>query len=190
MTTITESWPLHTRHCFPCWDEPNFKATFAVKLTVPENLTQLSNMPINCTNENSKSVCFTKTPIMSPHVFAMVIGDYDCLEKLVSGRVCVRIFTSRGMKEKAKFALESVGKIMEFYESYFDVKYSLSKLDLVAVEDLGTESMSNWGLMVLKDCYVLFDKETSQNFKMVSIVEVLARELVYQWFGNLVTVEW
>lgn len=40
------------RRALPCWDDPEFKATFDVVLTVPRDITALSNMVIkaeNCT---------------------------------------------------------------------------------------------------------------------------------------------
>ena len=33
----------HARRAFPCWDEPDFKASFAVTLVVPEDLMAVSN---------------------------------------------------------------------------------------------------------------------------------------------------
>lgn len=190
MSTITENWPVQTRHLFPCWDEPLLKATFEVKLTVPEIKVQLSNTQSNH-EENSKIICFDKTPRMSTYHFALIIGNYDYIEKMVEDRICVRIYTAVGAKDQAQFALDCVDKILRFYERYFGVKYPLPKLDLVAAdEDLGTEAISNLGLVILKDCHVLYDKDSCQGVRQQSIVEVLSRELAYQWFGNIVTAEW
>ena len=34
------------RSCFPCFDEPDFKAIFALEVTVPKKLMVISNMPV------------------------------------------------------------------------------------------------------------------------------------------------
>jgi len=38
--------PADARRIFPCWDEPAFKATFALTVTLPRTFLAVSNMPI------------------------------------------------------------------------------------------------------------------------------------------------
>ncbi|HXN68829.1 MAG TPA: M1 family peptidase, partial [Bradyrhizobium sp.] len=38
--------PADARRIFPCWDEPAFKATFALTVTVPRNFLAVGNMPV------------------------------------------------------------------------------------------------------------------------------------------------
>lgn len=60
------------RRAFPCFDEPNLKATFELDLEVPEDLVALSNMPVKTETHGSKAglkkVSFEKTPAMSTYV--------------------------------------------------------------------------------------------------------------------------
>ena len=60
------------RQAFPCFDEPNLKATYDIILEVPEDLVAISNMPIKKTVKGNvlgtKSVTFETTPPMSSYV--------------------------------------------------------------------------------------------------------------------------
>lgn len=60
------------RGAFPCFDEPNLKASFEFEVEIPEDLVALSNMPEKGTRKGSKSglkvVSFDKTPPMSTYV--------------------------------------------------------------------------------------------------------------------------
>lgn len=60
------------RRAFPCFDEPNLKATFDFEIEVPKGLTALSNMPVKSERDGSNSglkfVTFERTPVMSTYV--------------------------------------------------------------------------------------------------------------------------
>jgi aminopeptidase N len=56
------------RRAFPCFDEPNLKATFDFKIEIPEDQVALSNMPQKSMKKSTKPkfhvVSFEKTPIV------------------------------------------------------------------------------------------------------------------------------
>lgn len=59
------------RRAFPCFDEPNLKATYDFAITVPENLTALSNQPVKeskSLGNGLKTVSFLTVPKMSTYV--------------------------------------------------------------------------------------------------------------------------
>ena len=60
------------RRAFPCFDEPNLKATFDFEVEIPEGLVALSNMPVKGIRDGRSSgrrfVSFDRTPIMSTYV--------------------------------------------------------------------------------------------------------------------------
>lgn len=70
MSTQFES--CDARRAFPCFDEPNLKATFDFEIEVPRGLTALSNMPVKSERDGSrpglKVVSFDRTPVMSTYV--------------------------------------------------------------------------------------------------------------------------
>lgn len=59
------------RRAFPCFDEPNLKATFDVQIEIPEDQVALSNMPeknVSKGKKGRKVVAFERTPVMSTYV--------------------------------------------------------------------------------------------------------------------------
>jgi aminopeptidase N len=60
------------RRAFPCFDEPNLKATFDFEIEIPKDLVALSNMPVTSERNGSKEgltiVSFERTPVMSTYV--------------------------------------------------------------------------------------------------------------------------
>lgn len=72
------------RRAFPCFDEPNLKATFDVELEVPKDQVALSNMPEKEIKPSKRdgfhTVVFERSPIMSTYLLAWAIGDFEYVE--------------------------------------------------------------------------------------------------------------
>ncbi len=181
------------RRAFPCFDEPAAKAIFEVKLIVPTKSTALSNTIPTVVREHTagyKIVEFAPTPIMSTYLVAFIVGDLEYIEKKTKEGVLVRVFTTKGKKHQAEFALDCAVKMLSFYTKYFDIPYPLPVLDMIAIPDFGSGAMENWGMVTYRESALLVDTDHSSAANKQWVAMVIAHELSHQWFGNLVTMEW
>ncbi|KAG2475125.1 MAG: Aminopeptidase [Nitrosopumilales archaeon] len=179
------------RKAFPCWDEPEAKATFDVSLIVENKFTALSNMPIKSKKKIGQKTIykFERTPIMSTYLLYLGVGEFEFLTSKV-GSILIRVVTTKGKKKQGKLALELTKKFLNFYQKYFGIKYPLPKLDVIAVPDFAAGAMENWGAITFRETILLYDPKTSSTQTKQRIAEVIAHELTHQWFGNLVTMKW
>ncbi|CAK7562827.1 MAG: hypothetical protein SEPTF4163_000683 [Sporothrix epigloea] len=186
------------RRAFPCFDEPNLKATFDFAIEIPDDLVALSNMPVakeTATASGKKLVKFERTPIMSTYLLAWAVGDFEYLEALTERQyegkpISVRIYTTRGLKEQGRWALEHAPKYIDFFSESFGIDYPLPKSDILAVHEFTHGAMENWGLVTYRTTAILFDEQQSDGSFRNRIAYVVAHELAHQWFGNLVTMDW
>ncbi len=77
---VTQFEPADARRAFPCWDEPEFKAVFAVTLVVDEELTALSNASVASeepAGDGRRRVRFNETMVMSTYLVAFVVGPFE-----------------------------------------------------------------------------------------------------------------
>ena len=187
------------RRAFPSFDEPNQKAIFDVTLMIPGNTVAISNTVESVVKEDEagwKVVKFAPTPKMSTYLLAFIVGEFEYIEAPLrqgsagQGNTMVRVFTTPGKKDQAKFALDVAVKCMKYYEDYFDIKYPLPVLDMIAIPDFAAGAMENWGAVTYRESTLLIDEEKSSSANKQWVAMVIAHELAHQWFGNLVTMEW
>jgi puromycin-sensitive aminopeptidase len=180
------------RQVFPCIDEPEAKATFALKLEAPDSGTLIANTPVKAasTKAGRQSVLFETTPKMSTYLLAFVYGDLEFLESKTKAGVTVRSYATGGNVKFTKFALDMAVKCLDFYNDYYDIPYPLAKCDLVALPDFGSGAMENWGCITFREQALLVDPKNSSLPVKQYVALVVAHELAHQWFGNLVTMRW
>ena len=184
--------PADARRIFPCWDEPAFKATFALTVTVPDTFLAVGNMPVaheEPVAPNLKQVAFAPTPKMSSYLFVLTAGELERITAQADGTT-VGVVTTTGKRRQGRFALENAVKLLDYYNDYFGVKYPLPKLDLIAVPGGFGGAMENWGGITFFESRLLFDPATNAETAQRGIFGILAHEMAHQWFGDLVTMGW
>ncbi|EMS55004.1 Puromycin-sensitive aminopeptidase [Triticum urartu] len=150
---VTQFESVDARRCFPCWDEPAFKAKFKLTLEVPSELVALSNMPVaNATFAGPiKTVRYQESPPMSTYLVAIVVGLFEYVEGMTTKGTRVRVYTQIGKSNQGKFALDVGVKSLNLYKDYFDTPYPLPKLDMIAIPDFAAGAMENYGLVTYRE---------------------------------------
>ena len=183
----------HARTCFPCWDEPIYKATFNITLEVDSKLTALSNMKVieeTPGSNGTKIVRYQETPKMSTYLVAFAVGDFEYIETTSDGGIVVRVYTVPGKKEEGRYALELAAKCLDWYSEWFDIPCALPKCDLIAIPDFKMGAMENWGLVTYREVCLLVDPKKTSTQGKTHVAMVIAHELAHFWFGNLATMKW
>ena len=190
---VTQFEVADARRMFPGWDEPAFKATFQLNVTLPKEAVAVSNMPVTATTPegtDQKRVSFARTPRMSTYLLALVAGDMKSVQGQADGTP-LAVYAPSGLEGQGAYALHAAEQILPYYNSYFGIKYPLPKMDMVAIPgNYQAGAMENWGLLTYIDNVLLFDPKNSTPRTRELIYEVVAHEMAHQWSGDLVTMGW
>ncbi len=184
--------PIDARKAFPCFDHPALKARFEIEIIAPSYCRVISNTQVikeETAGPGYKKTSFAPTPLMSTYLLYIGVGEFSVLTKKWRNKE-IRAVVFPGKESFVEFGISTAIKSLEFFEEYFGVEYMLPKLDLIALPDFGAGAMENWGAIVFKEPYFLFDPQTTSPRYKRLIAEVIAHEISHQWFGNLVTMSW
>ncbi len=180
------------RRAFPCWDEPDLKASFGVTIVADEGQTVLSNtreLSSEPVGDGKRRVRFADTIKMSTYLVAFVIGPFELTDPRDVDGVPLRIVCVPGRGALTGLAQDAAAHALSFLRDYFSMPYPSDKLDHVAVPDFASGAMENLGLVTYRETALLVSQESSQDERQ-RVVSVIGHETAHMWFGDLVTMRW
>src|SRR5438093_2804381 len=180
------------RRAFPCWDEPAFKAVFAVTLVIDSKLTAVSNTSVvsERVERGRTVVTFADTMKMSTYLVAFVVGELEATDAVMVGRTPVRVWCVPGKRHLAAFGHEIGVASLRFFEDYYGLPYPSDKLDLLAIPDFAAGAMENLGAITFRETALLVDARAASHAELERVADVVAHENAHMWFGDLVTMTW
>jgi len=196
------------RRAFPCFDEPEFKATFKVIMNIPHDYQALSAMREESVSTMSvaglhggddehaatpllKRVEFHTTPLMSTYFLAFMAGELECGGSVQVNGKELRFWSTPGKSKQLNFAKGIAAFSLAKYEEYFAIPYhGGDKIDFVAVPDFAAGAMENLGCIIYRETDLLADETTASQSDLERVAHVVAHELAHMWFGDYATMRW
>lgn len=180
------------RRAFPCWDEPDMKATFDITLVVDPEETAVSNAAEIERNQRDDKVAvrFAQTMKMSTYLVAFVVGPLEVTEPAMAGATPVRIVHRPGKGHLSAFALDVAVHALNYFEDYYGIPYPAEKLDMIALPDFAMGAMENLGCVTYREVLLLVDPDSATQPELQNVADVINHELAHMWFGDLVTMGW
>ena len=181
------------RRAFPCFDEPDFKAVFAIDLTIKSEFLAVSNgseVRRETISNGTTRIWFADTMIMSTYLVAFVVGPLEASATEMVGDIAVRIIHVPGKSHLTEFGMRAGTFALDWFQTYYGVPYPSDKVDLLALPDFAAGAMENVGCITFREVLLLVDPETSTQVEQELVALVVAHELAHMWFGDLVTMSW
>jgi puromycin-sensitive aminopeptidase len=180
------------RRAFPCWDEPELKASYKVTLVIDEGLAAISNA--GQARERSlgggkKEIVFKETIKMSTYLVAFIIGEFVASEPIDAGTP-LRIVHVPGKENLAGFAKQIGAFSLKYFADYYGLPYPGDKLDLLAIPDFASGAMENLGAITFRETALLADDQSASRAELERVADVVSHENAHMWFGDLVTMKW
>ncbi|MDH3190415.1 MAG: M1 family metallopeptidase, partial [Acidimicrobiia bacterium] len=181
------------RRVLPCWDEPDFKATFQTTMVVPSDLETFTNTTevARITLDDGRvEVEFATTMKMSTYLLAFVVGAFEATEPVLVRDTPIRIIVPKGNVHLTDVAMENAIFAFEYLTDYYGIPYPGDKLDHIGIPDFAAGAMENVGLITYRDAYLVIDNDKASQGELQNSIDVIGHETAHMWFGDLVTMKW
>jgi aminopeptidase N len=186
------------RRVFPCFEQPDLKATFAFTVTAPANWQVVSNSPTPEPTQvkgNQSAGCwaFEPTPRLSTYVTALVAGPYHVVRSEYTGKdgtVPLGLYCRASLAEHldADELFDVTRRGFAFFEDVFGLAYPFAKYDQLFVPEFNAGAMENAGCVTHHEDYVFRSRVTDAAYERRA--ETILHEMAHMWFGDLVTMRW
>jgi aminopeptidase N len=179
------------KRVFACFDQPDLKATFDLRVVAPEHWKVISNGATTSIENGVHS--FAVTPRMSTYLVALIAGPYsewkdsytDEHGEIPLGIYC-RASLAPHMDADRLFTQTKQG--FGFYHRNFGLPYAFGKYDQLFVPEFNAGAMENAGAVTFLEDYVFRSKVTRASYERRA--ETVLHEMAHMWFGDLVTMTW
>ena len=184
------------RKMYPCFDQPDLKATFTLTAIAPNHWSVISNNPVKERvelGENKAQWSFTTTPRISTYITALIAGPYYSISDQYVGKktVPLGIYCRKSLAEfldpEDIFLITKQG--FAYFEKVFGLEYPFEKYDQIAVVDFNWGAMENVGAVTFLERLLVFRSKVTERMYNARANTIL-HEMAHMWFGNMVTMKW
>uniref|UniRef100_A0A1I8Q2F1 Aminopeptidase n=1 Tax=Stomoxys calcitrans TaxID=35570 RepID=A0A1I8Q2F1_STOCA len=189
---LTQLHRIDARTAFPCFDEPQLKATFQMRISRPKEYQSYFNTRLLRTTSDSDgryTDYFEKSPRMSTYGVAFVVGDF-----LVEGSNDFKLIMHPKFKNKTNLTQEVAVKAIAAYDAYTQMSYkSMGNeiMQMLGVNRFPHSGMENWGLILYKDYLLAHEPHATDGWaNKERTVGLVTHEVAHMWFGDSVTHKW
>ena len=199
--------PDRARTVFPCFDQPDLKARFALTLDIPEHWKAVSNAPLS---DTLSTICrddkpaygnnaelypglrrwkFALSEPLPTYLFAFAAGEfeYQYFPQYRTGA----FYRGKDPAETAQIPeiAREVGFALDWLEDYTAMPYPFAKYDFVVLPGFQFGGMEHAGATFYNDTRLFLSANPIPDEKLRRI-ELIAHETAHMWFGDAVTMKW
>jgi aminopeptidase N len=174
---------------FACFDQPDLKAPFTLRVIAPTGWTVLSNGKGTETSPGQWE--FVTTPPLATYFFTVCAGPYHGATATHDGielGLWARKSLAQHLDRDAAEMFTETGQCFDYYHANFGIRYPFGKYDQVFVPEFNAGAMENAGCVTFRDEYIFTSAVTDAERE--ERADVIAHEMAHMWFGDLVTMRW
>ncbi len=188
----------YARSAYACFDQPDLKAVFTVRVTAPAGWVVMSNQPqadVERTLHDSQTVRFQPTPPLPTFTTTVVAGDYHLVtaSHTTPGgqRIPLELACRAGLAERLDVdaLLRLTARGLDYYTGWLGADYPYAKYGQVFVPEFPHLASEDAGCVLIAE-RLLFQSSQGSPALIESRTGTVLHEMAHMWFGDSATQEW
>ena len=186
--------PDRARTCFPCFDQPDLKATYKLNLIIPKQWEAISNGTLtkSVLNEERKTVDFATSDKISTYLFSFTAGKFKTVNQDVNKQTAQFLYRetdSAKISLSIDSAFQEHRNAVDFLSTWTTIPYPFQKIGFVAIPDFQFGGMEHPGAVQYQGSTLFLDA-TATKTQFISRANLISHEIAHMWFGDLVSIKW
>jgi aminopeptidase N len=188
----TDSEPFDAHRAYPCFDQPDLKATFRFSVVAPLGWEVVSNAradgpPVGGGDANRWT--FRRTPPIPTYITMVAGGPFHKVTDR-HGSIDLGLYCRQTLAEhlEPEEWLEITKQGLDFFQGAFGYPYVFDKYDQLIVPEFAAGAMENPGAVTFHEHYIFRSRVTATQREMRA--GTILHEMAHMWFGDLVTMRW
>ncbi|WP_433765167.1 M1 family metallopeptidase [Flavobacterium ginsenosidimutans] len=179
---------------FPCFDQPDLKATYKLSLSIPKDWKVLAGADVKEKLEKGDftSYIFGESDKMSTYLFSFVAGKFNEVTQKPGNMEMTMLYRENG-DDKIKASVDTIFNLhqqsLDFLEKYTNYKFPFQKLDFASIPVFQYGGMEHVGAIQYRESTLFLDNSATDSEKL-NRAKLIAHETSHMWFGDLVTMKW
>jgi len=168
---------------FPCFDYPNMRSSYEIRVTVPKDYTVISNgQLLQIVEGDFKTFIYSEKFRFPAYLVSVIAGKFAYLKQEWQG-IPIESYFREKFSKYAELAFKNTPDMMEFLSAKIGIKYPYEKYSQTCVADFVYGGMENLSATTLTE-RTLHDETAHLDYQSESLI---CHELTHQWFGDYVT---
>jgi aminopeptidase N len=188
--------PDRARTVFPCFDQPDLKADYTLKLRIPADWDAVANAVLkdSVVDKGYKTYQYGTSDQLSTYLFAFAAGKFKRYSQPLGVKGKAAAFLYRETDQaKIKLSIPAIYQIHEgalkYYEDWTGIAYPFQQFGFVAIPDFQFGGMEHPGAIQYKASSLFLDGGATKD-QVNARNNLIAHETAHMWFGDLVTMDW
>jgi aminopeptidase N len=186
--------PDRARTAFPCFDQPDLKAVFELKVAIPAAWTIIANAKLkdSVLNGGRKICSFLPSDLISTYLFSFAAGKFK-QESRNAGKYPAAFLYRETDAAKVKNSMDSIFKghadALHFLEGWTNIPFPFQKVGFVAIPDFQFGGMEHPGAVQYKSSTLFLDEGATRD-QFIARSNLISHETAHMWFGDLLSISW